>query len=200
MNAQASSGPVGETGPLSRFDAIFSRIESFFAFVAALAIFFVMMVGIAEVVLRTMFNYSIFGYLDVIELTMAVFAFLSAAYCQRFGTHIRMDLVVSLLKGRVQHIVECFAIAVALVAVAILIQATTDHFLRSYNLGDSTIDANLVTWPSKMMIPIGLSLLWLRLLLNFVGFLRLIVHPDAARVAVPPPPGGGHGVSDEEHV
>jgi len=200
MNVQVSSGPAGQAGPLSRFDAIFSRIENIFAFLAALGIFFVMSVGIAEVVLRTVFNHSIFGYLDVIELTMAVFAFLSAAYCQRFGTHIRMDLVVSLLKGRAQHVVECFAIAVALVAVGILIKATTDHFLRSYSSGDSTIDANLLVWPSKIMIPIGLSLLWLRLLLNFVGFLRLIVHPDAARLAVPPPPGGGHGGPEEERV
>ncbi len=200
MNVRTSGGPAGEAGPLSRFDAAYSRIENVFAFIAAIAIFFVMGVGIAEVVLRTVFNFSIFGYLDLIELTMAVFAFLSAAYCQRFGTHIRMDLVVSLLKGRVQHVVECIAIVAALVAVAILIKATTDHFLRSYNSGDSTIDATLLVWPSKLMVPIGLSLLWLRLLLNFVGFVRLIAYPDAERVAVPPPPGGGHGGHDEEHA
>ncbi|MGE0658398.1 MAG: TRAP transporter small permease subunit [Reyranellaceae bacterium] len=200
MNVQATGGPAGEAGPLSRFDAVYSRIEDVFALIAAIAIFFVMGVGIAEVVLRTIFNFSIFGYLDLIELTMAVFAFLSAAYCQRFGTHIRMDLVVSLLKGRAQHVVECFAIFVALVAVAILVKATTDHFIRSYDSGDSTIDANLLVWPSKIMAPIGLSLLWLRLLLNFVGFLRLIAYPDAPRLAVPPPPGGGHGAAEEEHV
>lgn len=198
MDGRASSGPAANAGLLSRFDAVFARIENVFNFLAAAAIFFVMLVGIAEVVLRSAFNFSIFGYLDVIELTMAVFAFLSAAYCQRFGSHIRMDLVVGMLRGRTQYVVEAIATTAALIAVAILIKATTDHFLRSWHSGDSTIDANLLVWPSKLMVPIGLSLLWLRLLLNLAGYVRLVGSPDAVPVAVPPPPGGhGHGGSDE---
>ena len=194
MSGQASSSPAGDAGLLSRFDAIYSRVEDVFNFIAALAVFFV--------VLRTAFNFSIFGYLDVIEMTMAVFAFLGAAYCQRHGSHIRMDLAVGLLRGRAQHVVEAIALVFGLVAVAILIKATNDHFLRSWEIGGSTIDANLPLWPSKVMAPIGLSLLWLRLLLNFVGFVRLIIRPDAERVAVTPLPGLSHtaaeGVDPEE--
>jgi TRAP-type C4-dicarboxylate transport system permease small subunit len=198
MQSSAPSGPASQAGLLSRFDAFYTRVEDVFNLIAAAAIFFVMMVGIAEVVLRTAFNFSIFGYLDVIELTMAVFAFLGAAYCQRHGNHIRMDLVVGLLRGRAQYVVETVAIAVAIVAVAILIKATYAHFLRSFSSGDSTIDANLLVWPSKLMAPLGLSLLWLRLWLNLIGYIRLVLYPEAVPVAVPPPPGGhGHAESGE---
>jgi len=198
MNEHTASGPAPEAGLLSRFDWAYSKVENVFNLIAAVAIFFVMMIGIAEVVMRTAFNFSIFGYLDVIELTMAVFAFLGAAYCQRYGSHIRMDLVVGLLRGRAQYIVETIAIIAALIAVAILIKATYAHFLRSLSSGDSTIDANLLVWPSKLMAPIGLTLLWLRLLLNFFGYVRLVLHPEAAPVAVPPAPGGGHGHGEGE--
>lgn len=198
MNEHTASGPAPEAGLLSRFDWAYAKVENVFNLIAAGAIFFVMMIGIAEVVMRTAFNFSIFGYLDVIELTMAVFAFLGAAYCQRYGSHIRMDLVVGLLRGRAQYIVETIAIVAALIAVAILIKATYAHFLRSLSSGDSTIDANLLVWPSKLMAPIGLTLLWLRLLLNFFGYVRLVLHPEAAPVAVPPAPGGGHGHGEGE--
>lgn len=198
MNEHTASGPAPQAGLLSRFDSVYSRIEDVFNLIAAGAIFFVMMIGIAEVVMRTAFNFSIFGYLDVIELTMAVFAFLGAAYCQRHGSHIRMDLVVGMLRGRAQYVVEIIAIVAALIAVAILIKATYAHFLRSFYSDDSTIDANLLVWPSKLMAPIGLGLLWLRLLLNFFGYVRLALHPQAVPVAVPPAPGGGHGHGEGE--
>lgn len=199
MNGRAQSGPA-QAGLLSRFDAAYAHVENALNLVAAFAIFFVMMVGIAEVVMRTAFNFSIFGYLDLIELTMAVFAFLGAAYCQRHGSHIRMDLVVGFLRGRTQYIVEALAVLVALVAVAILVKATYAHFVRSFDSGDSTIDANLLVWPSKLMAPIGLGLLWLRLLLNLIGYIRLVAHPDAVPVAVPPAPGGGHGAGEGGEV
>jgi hypothetical protein len=80
---------------------------------------------------------------------------------------------------------------------ALLIKGTFDHFLRAWAIGDTTIDAELKTWPSKLLAPIGLSFLWLRLLLNLVGYLRLLRDPDAAPVGVPPPPGAGHGAPVE---
>lgn len=200
MQGSSSGGPASQAGLLSRFDSAYAHVENVFNMLAALGIFVVMMIGIAEVVLRTAFNFSIFGYLDVIELTMAVFAFLGAAYCQRHGSHIRMDLAISFLRGRAQYVVEALAIILALIAVGILIQATYAHFLRSLSSGDSTIDANLLVWPSKLMAPIGLGLLWLRLWLNFFGYVRLIAHPEAVPVAVPPPPGGGHGAGESDVV
>jgi TRAP-type C4-dicarboxylate transport system permease small subunit len=140
---------------------------------------------------------SLLGFLDVIELSMAAFAFLGAAYCQRLGGHIRMDLAVAQLRGRWLWAAEALATLVALVVFALLIKGTFDHFLRAWTIGDTTIDAELKTWPSKLLAPVGLSFLWLRLLLNLFGYLRLVRHPDAVQVAVPPPPGAGHGAPAE---
>ena len=57
--------------------------------------------------------------------------------------------------------------------------------MRAYNYGDSTIDAQIPWWPSKMLIPFAFGLLFLRLLLNLVGYVRLFANADAAPVAVP---------------
>jgi hypothetical protein len=47
------------------------------------------------------------------------------------------------------------------------------------------MDIRLPTWPAKMMVPLALSLLWLRLVIQIFGYLRMIAYPDAQPVAVP---------------
>ena len=182
---------------LARLDRAYARVEDAFNLIAAGVVFLIMLFVCAEVLAHKIIHSSIFGFLDVVELSMAVFAFLGAAYCQRLGGHIRMDLLVSNLRGRRQYIAEAIAILVAVVVVAILAKATWDHALRAMDGGDSTSDAELLTWPSKMLAPIGLAMLCLRLVLQFIGYCRLIARPTAVPVAVPPPPGVEHSTPQE---
>jgi len=190
--ASARAGPSGAGGALARADRLYSKLENVLAFLGAFVVFLLMLFVCCEVVARTFLNKSIFGFIDTVELSMAAVAFLGAAYCQRLGGHIRMDLVIGLFRGRSLAVVEAIATLVALVVIGLLIEGSWAHFLRAYQIGDSTIDAEIVTWPSKLLAPVGLSFLWLRLLLNLFGFLRLARSPDAERVAVPPAPGAHH--------
>ena len=66
-----------------------------------------------------------------------------------------------------------------------LIYASFTNFLRAYQIGDSTMDIRLPTWPAKFMVPMALGVLWLRLVLQICGYVRMIRHPDADPVAVP---------------
>jgi len=188
----ANSTGAGAGGALGRVDRLYSLVENFLNFVGALVVFALMLFVCAEVFSRTAFNRSIFGFIDIVQLAMAAFAFLGAAYCQRLGGHIRMDLAVGQLRGRWLWSAEALSTLVALFVVTVLIKGSWAHFLRAYEIGDTTIDAEIVTWPSKLLAPFGLSFLWLRLLLNFIGYLRLARRPTAEPVAVPPPPGAHH--------
>jgi TRAP-type C4-dicarboxylate transport system permease small subunit len=194
---QAHQQPAAAGGALARLDRLYAKLENFLNDIGGAVIFATMLFVCTEVFARTALNASIFGFLDVVELSMAAFAFLGAACCQRVGGHIRMDLVIGLLRGRRLWTAEALATLVALVVITLLIKGTFDHFLRAWRIGDTTIDAELATWPSKLLAPIGLSFLWLRLLLNLAGYLRLLRDPEAAPVAVPPPPGAGHGAPAE---
>ena len=144
-----------------------------------------MFLGIAQVLGRTLFDRPISGYIDFVELSMATFAFLGIAYCQREGGHVRMDMFVRMARGRLQWAMELFGTLLALVIVGVLIWYGYDHFLRAWRLGDSTIDAELPVWPSKLLVPIAFALLWLRLLVQLVAYLRLVRWPQAAPLAVP---------------
>src|SRR5215216_2638864 len=79
---------------LRRADAALSHAEDSLNLIAALAVFFLMFVGVAQIVGRTVFDFAIYGYIDWIEQSSALFAFLGIAYAQRLGSHIGMDLTM----------------------------------------------------------------------------------------------------------
>lgn len=172
--------------PLLRgVDARLGSVETWFNLLAALFIFALMLVGIVQVLGRTLFNSPIPAYIDLVELSMATFAFLGVSYCQRLGGHVRMDWLVKMVKGRAHWTMEIMSTLIALAIIGVLAWYGFTHALRAYQLGDSTIDAELPVWPSKLIIPVAFGLLWLRLLVQLAAYARLWRHPDADLVAVP---------------
>lgn len=173
------------TAALAAAHRVWARLEDGMNLVAAAAIFFLMFVGVFQVIGRTAFDTAIYGYIDYMEQASALFAFLGIAYAQRTGAHIRMDLLLRGFSKRFLWAMELFAVLVALVIVTILVETTFENFLRAWQLGDSTIDIKLKTWPTKLLVPVVLAVLWLRLVLQAADYARLVAYPDATPIAAP---------------
>ncbi len=178
-----SSGPAG--GSQGRFDRWFIQVENFLNLFAAFAIFVLMFVGVFQVIGRSLFNVAIYGYIDYIEQCTAIFAFLGVAYCQRFGTHIRMELVLHLLPRRWLWWLEAFGVIIAMVVIAMLIEGSWYNFQRAYLIGDSTMDIQLPIWPGKLAVPVAFVTLWIRLLLQLIEYVRLALNPEREPRGVP---------------
>ena len=169
---------------MGQLDRVLGRVETIFNLVAAYSIVFLMLLGVSQIFLRTV-GYPMWGYIDFVEQSIAVFAFMGIAYCQRQGSHVRMELIIDRLTGRPRYVLELLATLAALFLVLVLIRYSFDHFLRAWRFGDSTIDAELPVWPSKLVVPLALSLLAVRLFLEAAGFIRLVRNPQAVAIAVP---------------
>jgi len=152
---------------------------------AGLVVFTLMLLAVAQIIGRKVFNLPIPGFIDWVEQFMVVFAFLGVAYCQRLGGHIRMDILIGRIRGRPLWLAEVVGVLLMMVAVAALVYGSFLHFERALNIGDSTIDIALPTWPAKLMVPIALGLLWLRLLVQLIGYVRAFVNDDEVPIAVP---------------
>lgn len=170
---------------LSNFDRWLSSAENALNLVAGLCIFALMLAGITQIVGRQFLNTPVYGYIDLVELSMATFAFLGIAYCQRVGGHVRMELFVKAMPKRPQWITEIFGVAIALFIVLVLTFYGLQHAIRAFQYGDSTIDANFPLWPSKLMVPLAFLFLCFRLTLQLAGYLRLALHPALKPIAVP---------------
>ena len=87
-----------------------------------------------------------------------------------------------------QWLMEFISICFMLIISLILIYGSSLHALRAYELGDSSMDIGLPTWPAKMIVPIALCVLVLRLILQLWAYGRLLINSKATPVAIPSTP------------
>jgi len=170
---------------LSWLDRSLFRIETSLALVGGLTVFALMLLSVAQILGRKFFNLPLSGFIDWVEQAMAIFAFLGIAYCQRLGGHIRMDIVVGALKGRLLWSTEFFTTFIMFILTVLIAYGSWQHFDRAYTLGDSSIDIGLPLWPAKLMVPMALFFLSLRLFIQLWGYMRAIVRNDEFPIAVP---------------
>lgn len=172
---------------LDRLDRGLQVIELVTAIVAGVVIFGVMWVGVAEIFLRKAFNSPLYGQLDLIEQTMALYTLLPISYCYRKAGHIRVDILAGRFTGRAKWIAELGASIAAFGLIVALLPGVLHFFENAYYIGDSTINTQWPTWPSKLMPVIGFSILAVRIALELWAYVRLVADPLAEPIAVPIP-------------
>ena len=176
---------------LSRLDRALLPVERFCALLSGLAIFSLMFLAAYSVTGRKFFGSPMMGYIDYIEAAMPIIAIMGISYVQRGGGHIRMDMVIGAMKGRVLWFFELVSVLLILVLIVALTWGAWEHFARSFDCArplcsrDSSIDIGLPTWPSKLVVPIAFGVLVLRLILQAVGYGRALVLGLDRPVAVP---------------
>ena len=186
-----TSSILADDTRLSRLDRALFRVEGWLALVSGLAVFSLMLLAVVSVAGRNFFNQPLPGYVDWIEQAMPLIAITGIAFVQRLGGHIRMDIVVGMLKGRALWIIEFATTFLILMLILVLIWGSWAHFTRSFDFNaplwsrDSSIDIALPLWPAKLVVPIAFSVLALRLLLQLWAYGRAIISGTHTPVAVP---------------
>jgi len=176
---------------LSRMDRGLHRLERGLALLSGLAVFGLMVLAVISVGGRNFFNAPLPGYVDWIEQAMPLIAFMGVAYVKRDGGHIRMDIVVGALRGRVLWLVEMLTTLLILVLMILLVWGSWAHFERSFDWAapmwsrDSSMDIALPLWPAKLLAPVAFAVLCLRLVLQLWGYGRAFVTGATRPVAVP---------------
>jgi TRAP-type C4-dicarboxylate transport system permease small subunit len=170
---------------LDAADRLLRQVEYVTVVVAGIVIFLVMWVGVAEIFSRKLFNFPLYGQLDIIELTMSSYALLPVSYCWRAAGHIRVDLVIDFFHGRRRWIVELLTTVLALALITAILPGVLHFFDNAWDIGDSTINTQWPTWPSKFVPIVGFSILGLRLVIETFAYIRLVMDPEADPVAIP---------------
>ena len=187
----SSSTVLEDDSLLSSLDRALRPVERVFALVSGLTTFSLMFLAAYSVSGRKFFNSPLAGYVDYIEAAMPLIAFMGISYVQREGAHIRMDMVIGALKGRLLWLFEFISVVLIFILVIALIWGSWLHFDRSFDCArplcsrDSSIDLGLPIWPSKLIVPIAFSVLALRLVIQIVGYGRALIYGLDRPVAVP---------------
>jgi|TARA_B110000444_G_scaffold241154_1_gene257236 TRAP-type C4-dicarboxylate transport system permease small subunit len=161
-----------------------TKVEDFLIIFSGVSIFIVMILTSFQIISRVM-GYPWPGYLELSELSISIFAFLGVAYAQRVDSHIRMELIVGNLKGRIRWFLEFCATLIGFIVIIILIKYSFLFALDSYQIGDTTYDYLYPTWPAKLLVPIAFSIWALRLLIEIFGYLRMLVFVNVEPLGIP---------------
>jgi TRAP-type C4-dicarboxylate transport system permease small subunit len=174
---------------LSKMDRGLLRLERVFALISGISVFALMVLAVVSVTGRNFFEQPLPGYVDWIEQAMPLIAFMGISYVMREGGHIRMDIVVGKLRGRVLYVVELITTLCVLFLMVLLVWGSWAHFDRSFDFAapmwsrDSSMDIALPIWPAKLMAPLAFGILCLRLCLQVWAYWRAIITGQA--IAVP---------------
>ncbi|MGK7654675.1 MULTISPECIES: TRAP transporter small permease subunit [unclassified Roseovarius] len=186
-----ASTVLSDSSLLSRLDRALLPLERFMALLSGIAAFSLMFLAAYSVSGRKFFDAPLAGYVDYIEVLMPLIAIMGVSYVQREGGHIRMDILIGNLSGRLLWFLELLTVLLVLVLIVALVWGSWAHFDRSFDCArplcsrDSTIDIGLPVWPAKLVVPVALGVLVVRLVLQAVGYGRAFLRGLERPVAVP---------------
>ena len=153
---------------LDRIDFGLRRVERWTALIAGAFVMVITAFGVAEVVMRKLFNAPIFWQIDFVAQSMVPVALLGMAYCQNLAGNVRMTLVIDRVGPQARRALELFATLIALILIAYVTYASFTQTEKLVSLGGTTPTAKLPLWIPSAVAPIALVLLTLRLAIQLV--------------------------------
>lgn len=168
----SNTSPSSPAPPRSAFVAAVARLQRAQLRLAATALIVMMLVTVADVTLRYLFNSPIRGSYDLVEVMLVVFVFHGMAGVFFRRQNIAIDLIDSFVSRGVVALLTRFADVVSIAALCLLFWAMTGPAWQVYEYGDRKIDLDLPVY-----------LLWIAALAGMVGVIlaavaALVVGPD----------------------
>ncbi|WP_443134920.1 TRAP transporter small permease subunit [Gordonia sp. KTR9] len=125
----------------------------------------------ADVVLRVLTGQPLDGTNALVStIWMPLIVFLGLGFAQARNEHIRVTLVSDRLSPTLLRIATASSLLVAMVATAVLIYASFNEAVRSFEIDQTTTGiVALPVWPMKFVMLLGFILLFLQFLRSFAS-------------------------------
>ena len=150
------------------------HIEDILTYVSAAAVAAMMVITVADVLVRYLTPTNVPGSYEYVSLLFVLVIFLGLAYAQRENSHIAIDALYSKLPRQYRKLLQLFQLGTFLIFSATLTWYTAAITWDNYVLGDTILGAiSVVTWPSRLTISIGFLVLAFRFLIQLLNLIVL---------------------------
>ena len=132
--------------------------------VALWAVLASVFISSANAVVRYGFDYSSNAYLEIQWYMFATCVMLGASQVLRVNEHVRVDVFYGRLSGKGQALLDLFGLAFFLLPVmAVMVYYSWPEFVKMFVSGEMSGNiGGLIRWPAMMLLPLGLSLLFVQ--------------------------------------
>lgn len=143
--------------------------------IAAVAIFFMMALTCADVVLR-LFRMPIPGTYEIVSFMGAVAVAFAIAYTSVEKGHVAVSLVVQLLPGRLQAVVESILAVIGIMLFALIAWQSALYALDCQRSGEVSLTLQLPFYPIIYGVAFGAGVVCLVLLVDFLNAIASMRH------------------------
>jgi TRAP-type C4-dicarboxylate transport system permease small subunit len=167
---------MAKNGTMNSLVRMFDRLNDYFCLVAGGVIGFTTLIVIYEVVMRYLIKRPTTWVNDISEILLVYCTFLGAAWVLRVGGHIKVDVVVTLMRKKQQVFMGIIQDILSLFFCVVFTWITWDSFLDSVTTQERTAGGlfSVPLWTVYVVIPLGAALLSLQLVRQIVdGFVYL---------------------------
>lgn len=150
---------------MARVRDLVAATSRLLSWVSGAMVIAIMLILVANVVMRALFTSSVQGSVEFSEVLLAFVVFAGLAYAQQSSSHVRTELVTSRLPDRVARPARAVGLLVAAAVLAWCTVATAGRGIEAWQAGEARFGVRSVpTWPGRLAVPIGLGLLSLEVL------------------------------------
>jgi len=145
------------------------RLETFFLILSACAVTCLLVLTIADVGGRYLFNQPISGVYEFLILLVPGLGFLPLAYLQRIQEQISVKFVVERLPLNLQKRLNKATLAVSLLTMSLVLAASASTAINTWVVGEMT--TGIVAYPlgpPMIVIPISVCLFCVRVVLQLI--------------------------------
>lgn len=117
-----------------------------------------------NVVLRYVFDTGLFWVLEAVQYLFAWVVLIGAAHGVRAGIHLGIDILTTKFDASVQRWLGLASLAVCLLFAVPVLWLSIEYTYKIWQWGDLTLDLQIPQWIPYLAIPVGMSLMTIRLL------------------------------------
>ncbi|MDP2743959.1 MAG: TRAP transporter small permease [Dehalococcoidia bacterium] len=141
------------------------RIVTLAGWLAMGSLLLIMLLTVADVLMRYLFVKPITGAVDVSTFLLVFLITMGIAYTQAQGRHIGVEVFVQRLSSRSQRRLKAFFLLVGLALFALMTWAAARSTVESWQQREFWFSAiRFPAWPIKASLFVGFLLLWFELL------------------------------------
>jgi TRAP-type transport system small permease protein len=158
----------------SRFELVeagIGGISRWASYVGMAALLAMMMLTVADVFMRYVFNHPILGALELTEYMMVPVVFLGLAWCARQGGNVKVDLVTERLGLGIQRFLDAITHLIGVIVAGVISWENFGEAVQSWKAHKASDMLEVPAYPFYLVLAVGCLLLCVVLLIQLIHVL-----------------------------
>lgn len=142
------------------------------SYLGVAALFIMMLITMADVVGRYLFNAPILGVFELTEFLVLILVFSFIAYAQAENAHVSVDFLVIRFPARFRTVIELFNRTCCLLMMALVAFMSFEKAMEMREIGETSLNLTIPNYPFALFLVLGCLVACIEYIRNLI---RLVI-------------------------